>query len=50
MTKAEIIRTGLGLGVDYSLTGTCYDPPAAARPAASATPACSASRASPRWV
>jgi 7-cyano-7-deazaguanine synthase len=26
MTKAEIIRTGLGLGVDYSQTVTCYDP------------------------
>ena len=26
MTKAQIIRTGLGLGVDYSLTHTCYDP------------------------
>jgi 7-cyano-7-deazaguanine synthase len=26
MTKAQIIRRGLGLGVDYSLTSTCYDP------------------------
>jgi 7-cyano-7-deazaguanine synthase len=26
LTKAEIIRTGLELGVDYSLTLTCYDP------------------------
>jgi 7-cyano-7-deazaguanine synthase len=25
MTKAEIIRTGLELGVDYSMTITCYD-------------------------
>lgn len=26
MTKAEIIRTGMKLGVDYSLTHSCYDP------------------------
>jgi 7-cyano-7-deazaguanine synthase len=26
MTKAEIIRTGAGLGVDYGLTHSCYDP------------------------
>jgi 7-cyano-7-deazaguanine synthase len=31
MTKAEIIRTGAKLGVDYSLTHTCYDPDAAGR-------------------
>jgi 7-cyano-7-deazaguanine synthase len=26
LTKAEIIKKGLELGVDYSLTVTCYDP------------------------
>jgi 7-cyano-7-deazaguanine synthase len=29
MTKAEIIRTGYDLGVDFSLTHSCYDPSAA---------------------
>jgi len=29
MTKAEIIRKGVELGVDYSLTWSCYDPTAA---------------------
>jgi 7-cyano-7-deazaguanine synthase len=26
LTKAEIVRQGVALGVDYSLTITCYDP------------------------
>ena len=29
MTKAQIIRRGVELGVDYGLTHTCYDPNAA---------------------
>ena len=32
MTKAAIIRTGLELGVDYSLTSSCYDPSEDGRP------------------
>lgn len=28
MTKAQIIRRGIKLGVDYRLTHSCYDPPA----------------------
>jgi 7-cyano-7-deazaguanine synthase len=26
MTKAEIIRAGLALGIDYAITHSCYDP------------------------
>jgi 7-cyano-7-deazaguanine synthase len=26
LTKAEILQLGIGLGVDYSLTHSCYDP------------------------
>jgi 7-cyano-7-deazaguanine synthase len=32
LTKAEIIRKGLELGVDYSLTSSCYDPSPAGLP------------------
>lgn len=32
MTKAQIIRKGTQLGLDYSLTHSCYDPDAQARP------------------
>jgi 7-cyano-7-deazaguanine synthase len=32
LTKAEIIRKGLGLGVDYSQTSSCYDPSPAGVP------------------
>lgn len=31
MSKAEIIRTGTKLGLDYSLTHSCYDPDSDAR-------------------
>jgi 7-cyano-7-deazaguanine synthase len=31
MHKREIIRTGSGLGVDYALTLSCYDPDAGGR-------------------
>jgi 7-cyano-7-deazaguanine synthase len=31
LTKAQIIRRGLDLGVDYSLTSSCYDPDAEGR-------------------
>jgi 7-cyano-7-deazaguanine synthase len=32
MSKAEIIRKGLALGVDYSLTSSCYDPSSTGSP------------------
>jgi 7-cyano-7-deazaguanine synthase len=32
MTKAQIIHTGMQLGVDYSLTNSCYDPVASVAP------------------
>jgi 7-cyano-7-deazaguanine synthase len=32
LTKAEIIRRGLELGVDYGLTHSCYDPDITGRP------------------
>jgi 7-cyano-7-deazaguanine synthase len=31
LSKAEIIRRGMALGVDYSLTHSCYDPAADGR-------------------
>jgi 7-cyano-7-deazaguanine synthase len=32
LTKAQIILRGIGLGVDYALTSSCYDPGDDARP------------------
>lgn len=32
MTKAQIIQTGIGIGVDYSLTHSCYDPTPTGKP------------------
>lgn len=32
MTKAEIVRTGSALGVDYGLTSSCYDPGSTGQP------------------
>jgi 7-cyano-7-deazaguanine synthase len=35
LTKAQVIERGLTLGVDYSLTHSCYDPDPAGRPCGS---------------
>ncbi len=32
LSKAEIVRAGVALGVDYGLTHSCYDPDPAGRP------------------
>ena len=32
LSKADIIRRGIALGLDYSLTHSCYDPDASGRP------------------
>ena len=32
LTKADIVRRGLALGLDYGLTHSCYDPDARGRP------------------
>jgi 7-cyano-7-deazaguanine synthase len=32
LSKAEIIRRGIELGVDYALTSSCYDPSASGEP------------------
>ena len=32
LTKAEIIKRGVALGVDYSITSSCYDPAADGAP------------------
>jgi len=32
LTKGQIIREGLGLGIDYGLTSSCYDPEAGGQP------------------
>jgi 7-cyano-7-deazaguanine synthase len=32
MSKAEIVRRGVALGLDYGLTHSCYDPAPDGRP------------------
>ena len=40
LSKAEIIRRGTELGVDYSLTSSCYDPHRKENPAENAISVC----------
>ena len=35
MTKAEIIQCGIDMGVDYSMTSSCYDPSDSGQPCGS---------------
>ena len=49
LTKTQIIRSGLALGVDYGLTHSCYDPRGAVPPAGTATPASSGRTPSRSW-
>ena len=39
LSKADIVRLGMSLGLDYGLTHSCYDPLPAAAPAGAATAA-----------
>jgi 7-cyano-7-deazaguanine synthase len=32
LTKADIVRKGIELGLDYGLTHSCYDPDPSGRP------------------
>ena len=48
LTKADIIRRGLALGLDYGLTHSCYDPAPTGGRAAAATAASCAPPALPR--
>ncbi len=51
LTKAQIIRRGVELGVDYSVTHSCYDPDAQQRPrAGDAIAVCCVRKVSPRRV
>ncbi len=45
LTKAEIVRKGVALGVDYGLTHSCYDPAGAQGLACGACDACRLRRA-----
>lgn len=50
LTKAQIITEGVGMGVDYSITSSCYDPADDGSASAGFDPLEYAPPGSPTWT